>query len=142
MIKRRAFCFGNEIGVVTGKIFEPIELNKMKFMRIIAKLMNTNKYSSPDVLLKEAIKEYTACDTLARVYQQKNLSDSELFMRWRKRIKNHSHFQEKAKPIKEANDKLRQMVKEERRKYSIDRNEQFYSVARTLKRNGKTIAAR
>ena len=57
--------------------------------------MLSKKYGMADMVFKKAIKEYTGCSVIASAF----------FVKWKRKIKEHSHFQQIALPILEEKSK-------------------------------------
>lgn len=135
----KSFCYEKHIGLITDGVFYPMTVfNKMRFKTIIVELVNSKKFSSAEVLLKTAIEQYTGY-ALTRTYKFKGLTDSEFYMKWRSVIKQHKSFAENATKMNEAKEKWQDQVREGRRRYRQnvdDENARYEMIARA---RGKKI---
>lgn len=136
---KRVFCFEGNLGIIQERVFYPVELVKVKFMRIIAKRIATKKYAFADLLLKDAIKEYTGCNDIAILYKGKSLSDSSFYIKWRNKIKQHPHFQEISKPMVEAEKQRTDKIREARTIESIQKTCSVDSIIRSCKKSKHVV---
>lgn len=136
------FCYDNFLGIIENREFQPIEVDKIKFMRIIVQLIANSKCVAADVILKEAIKEYTEVNEFAKLYKGRNLSDSKFYMRWRERIKKHKKFEIVALQILEARQEKAQIIKKAREHYILQKSVYEESIKRSFKKVGKKLAER
>lgn len=111
-----AFAVGNDFGIIQNCQFTPVELDKMRFLRIIGSLLATGKYKVPDLLLKAAIVEYTGAEKLAVLYRGKGITDSALYMKWRKRVADHKKMVLLANAYQEEQHRKLQMMRDEKNK--------------------------
>ena len=136
----KAFCYEHHIGIITDGVFYPMTVfNKIRFKTIIVELIHSKKFRSAEVLLKTAIEQFTGYQ-LSRVYKGKGITDSEFYMKWREVIKKHKSFYENASQLQVDKQKWENSVKEGRKKYLRqieDENARYAMLARS---RGKKIA--
>lgn len=132
---KRVFCFEEKLGIIHERVFYPTKLVKIKFMRIIVKRILSKKYAFADLLLKDAIKEYTGCNEIANLYKGQSLSDSSFYIKWRNKIKQHPHFQEFSKPMVEARKQKNDKIREARVIEMIQKACSVESIIRSCKKN-------
>lgn len=132
---KRVFCFEGNLGIIHEKVFCPVEVVKVKFMRIIVKRILSKKYAFADLLLKDAIKDYTGCNEIASLYKGQSLSDSSFYIKWRNKIKQHPHFQKISRPMVEAKKQKNDKIREARAIESIQKICIVESVIRSCKKN-------
>ena len=135
-MNKRVFCFENDLGFIKEGIFYPIHLDKLEFMRIICTLRSNTDYISADLLLKDAIKNYTNIDILAIQYKNKSLSDSVFYMYWLNKIRNNRKFKLTSSALKEEKKRINKKIKEESKKYKIPKAYNVQSTEKILRNNG------
>lgn len=111
-----AFAYGNDFGTIKNCQFTPVELDKMRFLRIIGSLVTSGKYKVPDLLLKAAIVEYTGAEKLAVMYRGKGITDSPLYMKWRKRVADHKKMAIVSHAYQEEKHRKAEIVRVEKNK--------------------------
>ena len=95
----RVFCYEENLGLIEDGNFYPLQFSPIRFMRILVRLMSKKDYIAPDLVLKEAMMEYTSVTAIAKIYKTKSLSDSLFYMKWRSLIKNNKKFNQKQKAL-------------------------------------------
>lgn len=112
----RGFCLGMQIGIVEENKFIPIKFEKIKFMRTIVKVLHENptKCVTAEVVLRQAIKEYTKTEELIRLYNRKGITDSELYNAWRDIVKKNKRFQIVFKESSKRQEENRKSAKKNR----------------------------
>ena len=117
-----AFAVDDNFGIIQNCQFIPVELDKMRFLRIIGSLFITGKYKVPDLLLKAAIVEYTGAEKIAVLYRGKGITASTIYMKWRKRLNDHKKMALVANAYQEEQHRRLQTIREEKNK-SADYND-------------------
>lgn len=130
----RAFCFEEEVGVIVEGQFYPIKFEPIRFMRIIVKLMHKKDYVTADLLLKDAIMEYSSATMLSKIFKTKNLSDSLFYMKWRNLIRKNKKFYQKEQILQKKRMEWHESKKRGQREGSVVREARRESFKRTLKR--------
>lgn len=129
-----AFAVGNDLGIIQNCQFTPVELDKMRFLRIIGSLLATGKYKVPDLLLKAAIIEYTGAEKLAVLYRGKGITDSPLYMKWRKRVADHKKMAIVTKAYQDEKHRKMEIMRDEKSRTSDYNGFKRNSITATIKR--------
>ena len=68
----RVFCYEENLGLIEDGNFYPLQFSPIRFMRILVRLMSKKDYIAPDLVLKEAMMEYTSVTAIAKIYKTKS----------------------------------------------------------------------
>mgnify|MGYP004502768183 FL=1 len=129
-----AFAVGNDFGTIQNCQFTPVELDKIRFLRIIGSLFITGKYKVPDLLLKAAIVEYTGAEKIAVLYRGKGITDSAIYMKWRKRVADHKKMAIVTKAYQDEKHRIMEIVRDEKIKASDYNGFKRSSITTTIRR--------
>ena len=132
----KIFCWENSIGVVHNKEFFERRFNKRQFITIIVRLIRTKRFSSADLILKEALKEYLHVTQFRNQYRGKCISDSLFYMKWRNIIKRNRTFIVNAKIVENEKMRQKEVTRYAREKYMLSRTLEF---ERILRRKGIVV---
>lgn len=84
----RAFCYEGKIVLVHKGEVEEVSFCKIRFLRIVAEILNSRKhFTSADVIVKEAIIQYTGVKALAKNFKGKGITDDPGYMKLRNFVK-------------------------------------------------------
>ena len=84
----RAFCYEGKIILIHKGEFEEVAFCKTRFLRIVAEILSVRKhFVSADVIVKEAIVQYTGASALAKNFKGKGITDDAGYMRLRDFVK-------------------------------------------------------
>lgn len=119
----RGFCFENQIGFVKDKKFIPVKFEKVRFMRLIIGFWKKNptKCLSADMVLRQAIKDYTNTDDLVKYYRKVGMTDSEFYNVWRQIVKKNRKFQILNQEACQRSEKNRTIAKKNRQMNTLVR---------------------
>ncbi len=134
----KIFCLDDKVGLVYNQNFYAlVTFNKRKFKCLLIELIKSKKFFSADVLLKTALKQYMGVEEFRKRFQDKGITDSQFYMKWRNLIKNHEEFKVNAQCLLEHRQEWRNRVNEGRIRYlnmKMSENERFLGVAKARRR--------
>lgn len=134
-----AFAYGDDFGTIQNCQFTPVKLDKIRFLRIIGSLLATGKYKVPDLLLKDALLEYTGAEKIAVLYRGKGITDSAIYMKWRRRLADHKKMFIISQAYQAEKHRKAEIVRNEKNKYSAYNDAKRYSIERTLNKYCKGL---
>lgn len=134
-----AFAYGNDFGTIQNCQFTPVELDKMRFLRIIGSLLVTGKYKVPDLLLKDAILEYTGAEKIAILYRGKGITDSAIYMKWRRRLADHKKMSLISSAYQEEKHRKAEIVRKQKNKDCDYNGFKRDSITKTVNRYCKGL---
>lgn len=130
----RVFCYEENLGLIEDGNFYPLQFSPIRFMRILVRLMSKKDYIAPDLVLKEAMMEYTSVTAIAKIYKTKSLSDSLFYMKWRSLIKNNKKFDQKQKALQKKRGEWAAIKRKGQREGDVVRQARREAFMRTVKK--------
>ena len=107
----RAFCYEGKIVLIHKGEAEEVAFCKTRFLRIVAEILSARKhFTSADVIVKEAIKQYTGVKTLATNFKGKGITDNAGYMKLRNFVKSKfaDVFEKEQQERRERSELIRQ----------------------------------